>query len=376
MIKSRASRIAVAFLLAAMLAGGIYVAAAARATYRADVPEGILHPAGRLAVTAKRLDAADARAALTGGQRTLSNVADRIRVGAMEFRGRVSTAPARGKPAPLSPQVLELLQIARELTKQTHGAFDLTATGAADLWRRADRPDQAPTQAQIDAARAAGGWGRVTIQGADLKFTGPAFPLDLAQAESAFAVDKAIHALTGEGVLGGMAAMGGATRCFGTSSDAAGWPVNVPDPFANGSPLATLALDKGGVYTFSSYDRLALIGGRRVCMNVDPRTGRLADAPASATVVAPSATIACGWARALTVLGPEGLHLVGGATGIEAMIVVGTKDHWTWTATPGFEKLLSSPPAASRRRAVPPPTPPGSQPASTSRPAPATGPRP
>lgn len=376
MSKARVIKIAVWYVLPAVVAAGIYIGATARTTYRAELERGILFPAGRLAVTAKRLDAANARAALTRGQRTLPSVAAQVRVAAMTFRGLATSAPAGGKAAPPSPQAMELLRIGRELAGQTQGAFDMAAGEVDDLWRRADRENRWPTAAQMDAARAAGGWDRVAFKGADVKFTGPPFLLDPSPAAGAFAADKAIHALQGEGVLGGLAQMSGAVRCFGTAEDGRGWRVAVPDPFAPDTSIATLALTEVGVCTFSSYDRLTLLDGRRVCVNADPRTGRLVEAPASATVVASSATLACGWARALTVLGPAGLRLIGGATGVEAMVVIGEKTNWVWFATPGFEKFLSSPLPARQRWAIPSAATPASAPAPASRPAPTTERRP
>ena len=69
-------------------------------------------------------------------------------------------------------------------------------------------------------------------------------------------------------------------------------------------------------------------------------TCRPVEAAASVTVVAPTAAAADAWATALSVLGPEGLKLIKSGDGVEAMLVIGTKDNYRFVSTAGFDDML------------------------------------
>lgn len=314
MTRSLTVRIALGVAMSAAMAVGIYALAGGESTFRAEAPD-VLHSTGVLTATGKRLDRRNMEAALLRAQRVLVDIATQIGgPGAASDTEKLGQA-VKGRLVKLSWQGLEVLRLGRELTRRTGGAYDMSA----------------------------GGWKNITIKGTGVEFTASPFRLDLTETARCYAVDKALHAMSAPGVRGARVDLGGVTRCFGVDAEGEAWRVSLPDPFVKDGSLGTLGLGRGAACSASSDGR-------------------------AATVVAPSAIVAGAWARALVVLGAEGLARID--ADVEAVVVVGGKDNWTWSATPGFEKLLSTP-LPPQRRLAPPPT---GRPATTSRPA--TEPRP
>ncbi|MCK4602007.1 MAG: FAD:protein FMN transferase, partial [Phycisphaerae bacterium] len=159
--------------------------------------------------------------------------------------------------------------------------------------------------------------------------------LDLGGVAKGYGIDRAVEAMIQAGCRGGLIDVGGDIRCFGRSA----WTVAVRDPFGRTEPVAVLRLRGGAVCTSGNYERYYEIAGRRYSHIIDPRTGRPVDFAPSVTVVAPAAMTADAWATALSVLGVDGLALLGEDSGIEAMIVVGTPDSFEVYGTKGFEDL-------------------------------------
>jgi len=249
-------------------------------------------------------------------------------------------AAAPGTEVPLSPDTLEVLTIARDAAGQTQGAFDVTCRPLVELWRRAAQCGSLPTQRELAAARAASGWQHIelTDRGAIRRAAGAG--VDLGGIAKGYAIDRAGDVLRRAGLSGGLVDVGGDLLCFGKQAASRVWPVEVNNPFGT-EPLAQLQIPGGAVCTSGGYARFVEIAGRRYSHIVDPRSGRPANVAASVTVVAPSAVVADIWATALGVDGPEGFDKL--PRGVEALVVVGSKDDYRILCTPGFHALLEEP---------------------------------
>ena len=252
---------------------------------------------------------------------------------------RLNAAPA-GEAVTLSPESLEVLRAARESARQTGGAFDITCRPLIALWREAGGRTRLPTESQRLSARAASDWDllEVTAEGA-IKH-GDAVQVDLGGIAKGYGIDRAVAALKGASVLGGMVDVGGDVRCFGRPPNGRYWPVDIKDPFGAGT-LAQMQIGDGAVCTSGNYARFTVIEGERYSHIIDPRTGRPADAVPSVTVLAAEAMTADVWATALSVLGEEGLPRL--PEGVEALLVLGPEGAVSAVCTPGFRALLREP---------------------------------
>ncbi|GAH78550.1 unnamed protein product, partial [marine sediment metagenome] len=173
--------------------------------------------------------------------------------------------------------------------------------------------------------------------------------IDLGGIAKGYGIDCAARAMIDAGAAVGQVNVGGDLRCFGTTGHRKAWPVKIRHPFDKADICGTLLLTDAAVATSGDYHRYFEIAGVRYSHIVDPRTGAALPQghASSVTVVSvttesspPSATATDAWATALSVLGPDGLKLINGRPGLEAMIVTGSpKDHKIHMSK-GFEALL------------------------------------
>jgi len=355
MTKARVIPISIVVLVAALLAGAFYAGAIRPTTFEAR-PPGIMNTETRITVTARRIDARKAQAVLRRAEKALRDI--EVRMSAtidLSELSRLNRAK-KGESVKLSGQTLEVLRASRKLAEQTQGAFDVTCGPLLALWKEAGQKKRLPTKEQIDRALADGGWRHFALEEGGAQRLHERASIGLGGIAKGYGVDRAIEALGGDGVLGGLVDLGGHIRSFGRPIGGGRWRIDVRDPFYTDGVLCKLAMAEAIICTSGNYVRFAEIGGKRYSHIVDPRTGWPVDFAPSVTVTGPTTMLADGWATALSVLGPAGLRRVGGRTGIEALVIVGGPDNWKWYATEGFEKLLIEPLPAWRRGQMPPAT--------------------
>jgi thiamine biosynthesis lipoprotein len=208
------------------------------------------------------------------------------------------------------------------------------------LWRQAGKRGRLPTEAELERARAASRWELIALTPTGAIKQAAGAGVDLGGIAKGYGIDRAVAALRGAGAIGGLVDVGGDLRCFGEAPHGQAWTVQVKDPFG-GDPLGELRLRDAAVCTSGNYARFTEIEGRRYSHIVDPRSGVPADAVPSATVAAPTALSADIWATALSVLGRDGLARL--PQGVEALLVVGSKEDFRVFCTAGFRDLMKAP---------------------------------
>lgn len=135
--------------------------------------------------------------------------------------------------------------------------------------------------------------------------------------------------------------VGGDLRVHVPPGDTEGWPVAVADPFREEQDLARLVVPACGVATSSTVGRRWPTPGGWRHHIIDPRTG----APAAsdvvqATVVAPTATAAEAWAKAVCILGSEaGLDFLARRPQAAGLLV---RHDGTCLASPNLEVYLDA----------------------------------
>lgn len=254
----------------------------------------------------------------------------------------LSAIRAAGGPVAVSEETAEVIAAALALAQATGGAFDPTVEPLMEVWGfRKERREHAPTDAEVEAARARVGWWKVRLDRADGRPTvdGGGTALDLSAIAKGHAVDRVSHALSALGAADQLVEVGGEVRAHG-AGPAGPWRLGVDRPEEGLAPGAELAavveLVNASLATSGNYRSVRELDGQRVVHTMDPRTGRpYASAVASASVVAPDCRTADGWATALMVLGEaEGLAAIEARPDLEALLLVSTPD--------GFREVRSS----------------------------------
>jgi thiamine biosynthesis lipoprotein len=277
---------------------------------------------------------------------------------------------AGGKPVRVSPRTAEVLGRALEASRQTGGAFDMTAGPLIRLWKRAIKTGELPADAELAAARARVGWQSVRVERTPADATGrdprpdrkpepsptatgdtadaPAWTVtlgkdrtvDLGGIAKGFAVDEAVRALRRHGIADALVDAGGDGYAMGTKPDGSPWRIGVQNPRGPSGEIldVVLKLRDTGYATSGDYQQYTEIDGVRYAHIVDPRTGRATQQAASVTILAPDCTTADALATGVCVLGPtEGLKRIGKTKGVEAMIITAKGKRLTVAKSAGFD---------------------------------------
>ncbi len=220
----------------------------------------------------------------------------------------------------VSPDLMAVLELYREWQARTGGACNPRVAVFANIWAYAEQVQQLPDAGfLLDIARFIARPGYVPDGNNAIK-TGSC-ALNLNAIAKGYIVGRLADVLKSiPGVSAGLVNLGGDMAAFG-----AAYTVGVQDPMnpaENATPLGTFTLRDAAVATSGGYQRFHTIHGERFSHLIDPRTGRPADAVASATVIAPTGATANALATTLGVMGiDEGLRLVSTVTGAECLLV-------------------------------------------------------
>jgi len=217
-------------------------------------------------------------------------------------------ARAAIEPVRVSPPVFRLLELAKRLTAETGGAFDITIAPLVRCWGFMGGTGHLPDPEDIAKARA-----RVGIQLVHLdadqftvRFERPGVMLDLGAIGKGYAVEQAVDVLREAGITSALL-HGGTSTVFGLGAPETepGWKVAIENP-RTGGLFATVVLREAALSVSAVWGRSFESGGRSYGHVLDPRTGQPTTAAALAAIVLPSATETDALSTALLTRGAEG----------------------------------------------------------------------
>ncbi|WP_428425780.1 FAD:protein FMN transferase [Methylibium sp.] len=253
-------------------------------------------------------------------------------------------APGRWQKLPQA--FFTVLHCALELARDTGGAYDPTVGPAVNLWGFGPDPVRrtAPSDADLQAARARIGWQRVLLDPVQRRArqAGGSY-LDLSSIAKGHAVDAVGQALRGLGCVNALIEVGGELLGLGRRPDGQPWRVAVKLPGLARGEGPVLALPGLAVATSGDdFRRFMADDGQHHSHTIDPRTGRpVRHALASVTVVHPQCMQADALATALTVLGPDAGWTYAERRGLAALFIRRAADGHELRPTAGFEALLA-----------------------------------
>jgi len=200
---------------------------------------------------------------------------------------------------PVSPDMAGLLRRALALSTMTDGAFDISNGALTALWREAT---VWPSAARILEQQQRGGFRALAVADGTLRRP-PQLHIDLDGIAKGWAVDACVAQLRGDGVTRALLSFGESSLyALGTPGDAPGWKVALRG-LDGRTALGALRLRDQAASVSAVFGHAHRIGRRRVGHIIDPRSGLPLCAPALAVVVAPSATDAEAWSKAVLLRG-------------------------------------------------------------------------
>lgn len=233
---------------------------------------------------------------------------------------------------PVPDEVADVLKLAQRYAKLTRGAFDVTVRPLLRVWRDAEAVGQPPSPAALAAALRVVGSHKIGFPEASVVLLPDrGMALDLGGIGKGYTLDRAAARLREQGVTDALLNFGQSSLwALGRPTDAEGWRLALRRP--DGWIAGFVMLTNRALSISASLGRSRRIAGKRYSHVIDPRTGRPVERDLLTCVVAPGAALAEALSTALVVLGEvEGLALVEGMEGVEALLLDANGAQWTTT---------------------------------------------
>jgi len=215
---------------------------------------------------------------------------------------------------PVSDSLFAVLSLAKQISRESDGAFDITVGPVVNLWGFGPNnfgPNNKalvdfPTQAEIDSLRELIGYDKVQLNNTSKAVKKPSGRyLDLSAIAKGFAADDISQLLLSMGYANHMVEIGGEIMAQGHNARGQAWRIGIENPTMTHSGVQqAVAVSGVGVATSGDYRNYFEVDGERFSHTIDPLTGRpVTHSLASVTVIAPTAMAADAYATAINVLG-------------------------------------------------------------------------
>ncbi len=220
----------------------------------------------------------------------------------------LNRAIGNGHPLKISPQMKNILIMARDFERMSHGLFNPAIGALVDLWGfHSDGRPKGPPPDRASIARLVKA--RPSME--DIRFANglaisgnKAVQLDFGGFAKGVALDWAMGVLRQEGIKNAIINAGGDLNVMGRRGNRP-WRVGIRHP-GHWGIIASVNLQPGEVlYTSGNYFRYRENEGRRYSHILDPRTGWPVDHIVSSSVIHKNGALADAAATALSVAGPD-----------------------------------------------------------------------
>lgn len=233
---------------------------------------------------------------------------------------QVSWLNAGGALPQPDPYLVRILHDAAEVSEQSAGAFDVTVQPLWTLYSEAQRRGQTPDAAALAAACREVSWRDVSVSPDRIAFRRRSMAITLNGIAQGFAADRVMEALKKRGIQHALVNTGEISS-LGRRAQGDPWVVGIQHPRRPDAYFGLAALDGRCLSTSGDYET-TFSPDFATNHIFDPATGRSPDSLASATVVAPTATLADALSTALFVLGPDrGLELAAQWPGVDVFLI-------------------------------------------------------
>lgn len=267
------------------------------------------------------------------------------------FRGQSELSrfnDSRGTRFELSPDMLAIFSLARDVNAATRGAFDVTVGPLVDAWGFGPgRHERVVADAERRRLERQVGMELLELdpRRGTLAKAHPRVRADLSGIAKGYGVDKAAQALDALGLEHYLIDAGGEVRTRGRNAAGRPWQVAIEQPVPGvRRPRYVVPLSNAAIATSGDYRICFERDGQRYSHEIDPATGRPIDGRlASVSVVARTGALADALGK-LIVLGPDAGYERAAALGLAAHFIVrepggALRDRMT----PAFEALGGQP---------------------------------
>ena len=222
----------------------------------------------------------------------------------------------------VSPETIEVIQKAKEISTRSEGAFDVTVAPLAQIWRTAREKGFPPSVEEVTKLLELVNFREILIspEGRVL-LTKRDMAVDLGGIAKGYAVDKAFETLRSLGHENVIVNAGGDLRAGGKRLNQP-WTIGIQHPGQLHKIMGKMFLSDSAMATSGNYQKFFMYQGRRYGHIFNPRDGFPTEACQAVSVISQDCMTADALATALFVLGPEkGYALCQKMDGVNCLIV-------------------------------------------------------
>ncbi|QXP85185.1 FAD:protein FMN transferase [Methylococcus sp. Mc7] len=253
----------------------------------------------------------------------------------------------------VSPEIAELVDIARRVHGKTEGCYDLTVKPLFDLWGFSRHQNRVPTDTEIAAVLPHIGMDKleVDVPGRRLRKKDPTLRIDLSSIAQGYTVGRVAGLLEAKGIQNYLVEVGGEMQVKGRKANGKPWRIAVEKPMPYTREIERILdvhqTDGTAIMTSGTYRNFFEEGGKTYSHILDPKTGRPVDHHLlSTTVLHPDPTWADAWSTALLCLGEQKGYAVAAEEGLKALLIYGESGELKERFTPALGAEMPMPPAS------------------------------
>ena len=222
----------------------------------------------------------------------------------------------------VSPETVEVIKRAQEVSKLSVGGFDITVGPLIQLWRKAREKGTSPEMKEVKETLNLVNFRNLkTHYGGKVSLTRKGMTIDLGGIAKGYAVDRAFELLKGLGYRNLVVNAGGDLRVGGSKPEGP-WSIGIQHPRNPERIMARISVSDTAMATSGDYEKFFLHRGKRYHHILNPKDGFPAEGCQSVTILAKDAATADALATAIFVLGPEkGYALCQRLEGVDCLII-------------------------------------------------------
>ena len=244
----------------------------------------------------------------------------------------------------VSKETLTVVNEALRLARLSDGVLDVTVGPLVNLWGFGPnkRPEEVPTQADIDAVRDYVGYEKLSTTPTGLMKANPMLYVDLSTIAKGYGVDEVAAILDAHNLQHYLGEIGGEMRVKGERGDGSEWLIAIEKPVTTERAVQkVVSIGTNAIATSGDYRNYYEEDGKRYSHLIDPNTGSpITHDLVSVTVVNPSSMIADGLATAFNVMGWQRAIDLAEQEQLAVFLIRRTADGFEEYATPEFDKLV------------------------------------
>lgn len=224
-------------------------------------------------------------------------------------KSSVITAINENKDPEIDDMMMEVYNLATQISKDTNGAFDITVAPLVNAWGFGFKSGKMPNDQQIDSIRSFVGYTKTSLDGRHIRKTDPRIMLDCSAIAKGYGVDKVAEMLKSKGIENFMVEIGGEIVTLGVNSKSKDWQIGVTKPSedslsVNEELQTILSVSNTAMATSGNYRNFYYKDGKRYAHTIDPMTGKpVQHNILSATVLAEKCATADAYATSFMVMG-------------------------------------------------------------------------